>query len=394
MCVARSIVFLVWLQGLVVACGSRTPFFSFSQPWTIFHVDRRLSAEIGKSIGTKQPPARLRFSPWRTLSAASATSSIIMDSKKMEPIDGIASSDDVTSKKMSLSATNFNVNKSGNSGFTLMKLKKNFMEFEGGLQTFVIDSVQSVGLLWKRQTKGLQSLTYDEYQKLQNAQADLFRLSSIGFQMKFYSSYFAIFKFAIPFATSLIKGQNPSTWRDFPLAFTSKTNQEVLKEIAFETKFPSLISSFVEYKIMCLNAIASGDRTIQAPLEKGLDVIERSFRLLERTKSTDSEQEENCRIQKTLESLEPFYTYVKRSKDTKQRRSNKLLVKGLPSPIVAKIVKYLGGSPYGDWPILRSLNHATMNQRINQLRDEDDVISAVGVNALTSEQTKNACLLR
>lgn len=150
-------------------------------------------------------------------------------------------------------------------------------------------------------------------------------------------------------------------------------------------------------------------------------------------------EDEKLQIEKAMEILEPFYVYKRLDKSPSQSsfdllnilpstlrekvvesgnkrgdrahnrilntgnnkentstasKNKNLLFGGLPLSVIQLMVHAFGERPYPALPIIGTFNKNIVNKHVQQIREEDDFLSAIGVDSLNIHQLKKACLKR
>eukprot|EP00607_Mallomonas_marina_P003629 CAMPEP_0182440606 /NCGR_PEP_ID=MMETSP1167-20130531/87173_1 /TAXON_ID=2988 /ORGANISM="Mallomonas Sp, Strain CCMP3275" /LENGTH=319 /DNA_ID=CAMNT_0024634611 /DNA_START=365 /DNA_END=1324 /DNA_ORIENTATION=- len=221
----------------------------------------------------------------------------------------------------------------------------------------------------KRDKYGLSSLSFTEYQILERAWDDLFKLGRMVIAYPLSPEFF----FYIYVISPILSGSaSPWGWKSLPSTFETREDQVKAIDILQKRRFHSILSSL---HLLKSEILESHNDDIKEKRENQLKAIHLALKKSE--------------LEDSLSELQKFYLSPK-----KQTDKTGLEFRDIPGSIVKAICNSFAIDGVPNIPLLRQVNKGELSKHLEKVRKSDAYLLANDINSLSRSELQEACFER
>jgi len=248
-------------------------------------------------------------------------------------------------------------------------LKKSVDRVKNGLFKFIPAMTKGNQLRLKRDKYGLSSLSFTEYQILERAWDDLFKLGRMVIAYPLSPEFF----FYIYVISPILSGSaSPWGWKSLPSTFETREDQVKAIDILQKRRFHSILSSL---HLLKSEILESHNDDIKEKRENQLKAIHLALKKSE--------------LEDSLSELQKFYLSPK-----KQTDKTGLEFRDIPGSIVKAICNSFAIDGVPNIPLLRQVNKGELSKHLEKVRKSDAYLLANDINSLSRSELQEACFER
>lgn len=250
------------------------------------------------------------------------------------------------------------------------RLKSTMERISNGFRTFIPNFVEAKRINDKKDKEGVSSLRFSEFQCLERAWEDVFKLGRIILYYPLSPEFFMYIYVVTPIFSSLVS-PSPWAWASLPSAFdTAKDKANRISTLA-SRRLQSLVFALHQLKNDCHADNGSSEKKKET--ESHLSRIQKALGA--------------HTFNEALDALQPYYT----SDQPTNSLTTTLKVSNVPGAIIKEWCNGFGINGVPNIPLIRKINNKELSDHLDKIRKSDTFLSGINLFDMTKDELLEAC---